>query len=117
MPSKYMVIEALRSFDGDRFPVNERELRVIRFGYEDPDFVPTVVAKARSFDSIHWGGAVVFSDAYRVIFDGPGPIPAEITARLPKSTQSANNRPKTPYSEKYCTEIRGKCAHSQRSGR
>jgi hypothetical protein len=80
-----MVIEALRDFDGDRFPVAKGELKVIRFGYDNPDFVPRAVSQIRAKHSVNWGGAIVFSDAYRVLFDGAGRFPAEIVARLPRS--------------------------------
>lgn len=83
MPSQYMVIEATKSFDGDRFPVAERELRIIRYGYDNPGFIPRLVSQVRSSKSIEWGGAVVSSDGYHIVFDGKGPLPAEVTARLP----------------------------------
>lgn len=85
MTTQHMVIEALRAFDGDRFSVAKGELRVIRFGYSATNFVPKVVSRARAAESINWGGAVVFSDAYRVLFDGVGPVPAEVAARIPSS--------------------------------
>lgn len=85
MPSNYMIIEALRDFDGDRFSVCQGEIRQIRFGYSNPTFVPKVVEQIRAKKSIDWGGAVVFSDTYRVLFDGAAPLPAEIVTRLPRS--------------------------------
>jgi hypothetical protein len=85
MAANLTIIEALRDFNGDRFPINKGELRVIRFGYEKPDFIPNVVALARAGKSINWGGAVVFSEAYKIIFDGAGPIPVEISSRLPRA--------------------------------
>lgn len=84
MASKYVVIEALREIKGDRFPVQKGELRVIRFGYEKPDFVPRTVAQVRAGETIDWGGASVATDAYRLVFDGEGPLPQGISDRLPR---------------------------------
>lgn len=84
-PSNYLVLEALRDINGDRFAVKKGELRTIRFGYGTPDFIPRVVAQARAGETIDWGGASVFTDAYRVIHDGQKPLPPSIEARLPQS--------------------------------
>lgn len=83
-PSNYMVLEALRDINGDRFAVKKGELRRIRFGYGAPDFIPNVVAQARAGETIDWGGASVFTDAYRVIHDGQKPFPPSTEARLPQ---------------------------------
>ena len=91
MPSKFLVIEALRDINGDRFPVRKGELRLIRFGYEKPDFIPRVVAQARAGETLDWGGASVFTDAYRVVFDGPGPLPQAIKARMPQAVSASIN--------------------------
>lgn len=88
MASQFVVIEALRAFHGDRFPVSQGELRVIRFGYDNAEFVPRVVEQVRAGKTIDWGGAAVFTDAYRVVFDGQGPIPAHIKDRLPHPVTS-----------------------------
>lgn len=75
MASNYMVIKALKSYSGDRFPVVAGDLRRIRFGYSDPNLVPRVVVQARAGEQIDWGGATVLNDGYEVVFDGPGPLP------------------------------------------
>lgn len=78
MPSNYMVIKALKSYNGDRFPVAAGELKRIRFGYDKPEFVPRLVAQARAGEQINWGGATVLKDGYAILFDGPGPLPPEL---------------------------------------
>jgi hypothetical protein len=88
MPSNYLVMEALRDIHGDRFAVQKGELRPIRFGYDDASFIPRVVAQARAGETLDWGGASVFTDAYQVVFDGSGPLPESITARMPRSINS-----------------------------
>ena len=90
MPSNYLIMEALRDIQGDRFPVKKGELRTTRFGYEKPDFVPCIVAQARAGETLDWGGASVFTDASRVIFDGPGPLPHEIQMRMPQSVSEGS---------------------------
>lgn len=84
-PSNFLIMEALRDIHGDRFSVQKGELRVIRFGYEQKDFVPRVVAQARAGETLDWGGASVYTDAYRVVFDGQKPFPESIQCRLPRS--------------------------------
>ncbi|MEM8519501.1 hypothetical protein [Janthinobacterium sp. CAN_S7] len=90
-PSNYLVMEALRDINGDRFPIQKGELRSIRFGNEKPDFVPRIVAQARAGETLDWGGASVYTDAYRVVYDGPGPLPDTIKARMPRSVSAAAN--------------------------
>lgn len=75
MQSNYLVIEALNFYRGDRFPVAAGEKRIIRYGYENPNFVPKMVAQVRIGEQINWGGATVLSDGYRILFDGRGPLP------------------------------------------
>ena len=77
-PSKYLVLEAAHSFTGSRFAVAPGERRCIRYGYEDPSFVPRIVTEARTGESIDWGGAACMPGSYRVLFDGPGPLPAPL---------------------------------------
>lgn len=73
-----MVIKALKSYNGDRFPVEAGDMKRIRFGYDNPEFVPRIVAQARAGEQIDWGGATVLKDGYAVVFDGPGPLPSEL---------------------------------------
>lgn len=77
MPSNYMIIRARRNFAGPRFDTRAGECKRIRFGYEKPDFVPRIVAQCRNREAIDWGGAAVQPQDYEVLFDGPGPLPAE----------------------------------------
>lgn len=83
MPSNYMVIKALKSYNGDRFPVVAGETKRIRYGYDDPAFVPRIVAQARAGEQINWGGATVLKDGYSVLFDGPGPLPSDFQLSTP----------------------------------
>jgi len=81
-PSNYLIIEAKRDIDGIRYSVKKGDLRIIRFGYSSPMFVPHVVIQARLGQTLDWGGASVFTDAYRVLFDGRKPFPSLIEERL-----------------------------------
>lgn len=83
MASNFMVIKALKSDQGDRFPIAAGELKRIRFGYDNPAFVPRLVAQARAGEQIDWGGATVLEDGYTVLFDGSGPLPPEVQPAVP----------------------------------
>ena len=78
MLSNYMVIRAKRSFTGLRFDTAEGERKCFRFGNDNPDFVPRVVAQVRAGEAIDWGGAAVQPQDYEVLFDGPGPLPEHL---------------------------------------
>ena len=77
-PSNYMVLEAVHGFTGSRFAVTPGERRCIRYGYEDPEFVPRIVTEVRTGQSIDWGGAACMPGSYRVLFDGIGPLPTSL---------------------------------------
>lgn len=73
--SHYMVLEALHAFVGSRFEVRGGERRVIRFGYGDSKLLPRLVCQVRSGQAIDWGGAALMPSSYRVLYDGPSPLP------------------------------------------
>jgi hypothetical protein len=73
--SQFMVLESMHAFVGSRFEVRAGERRVLRYGYEDPMAVPRLVAQVRSGQAIDWGGAALMPSSYRVLYDGPGPLP------------------------------------------
>lgn len=75
--SQFLVLEALHAFVGSRFEVRAGERRVVRFAYENPTAVPRLVAQVRSGQAIDWGGAALMPSSYRVLYDGPGPLPPE----------------------------------------
>ena len=75
MPSNHMVIRAKRAFTGLRFDTAAGQTMRIRYGYDNPNFVPTVLTQARACEAIDWGGAAVQPQDYEVLFDGPGPLP------------------------------------------
>lgn len=78
MPSKHMVIRAKRDFSGLRFDTAAGQTMRIRYGYDNPDFVPRTVEQVRAGQAIDWGGAAVQPQDYEVLFDGPGPLPFEL---------------------------------------
>lgn len=82
MTANYMVLEATRAYSGDRFPVATGERKVIRFGYDNPAFVPRIVEQARRGKQIIWGGATVLADGYQILFDDCGPLPREFRSAL-----------------------------------
>ncbi|CAH0355994.1 hypothetical protein [Aquabacterium sp. CECT 9606] len=88
--SSFMVIEAVRDITGLRYSTKAGERREIRFGYGDASFVPRLVEQARAGQAIDWGGAAVQPGYYRVLFDGPGPLPAQF--RSSYSVQEVANR-------------------------
>lgn len=77
-----MVVRAKRSFTGSRFDTKAGELKHIRFGYENTNFVPRIVTQCRNRSAIDWGGAAVQPQDYEVLFDGAGPLPMDIKAIL-----------------------------------
>jgi len=76
--TNYFVVEALRDYHGNQFPIKVGERRVIRYGYDQPNLTPRVVQQARNGEQIDWGGATVHVDGYHVLFDGAGPLPIEL---------------------------------------
>ena len=77
MTSSYLILEAQASISGTRYNTIAGERRRIRYGYIDPTFVPEIVKQVRKGEGIDWGGAFIQPRDYRVLFDGPGPLPPE----------------------------------------
>lgn len=82
MASRYMIIRSKRGFSGTRFDTRAGECKCIRFGYEQPDFVPRIVARCRNGEVIDWGGAAVQPQDYEVLFDDVGPLPENFKTML-----------------------------------
>lgn len=77
-----MIIRAKRDISGHRFDTRAGELKHFRFGYENPNFVPRLVAQCRNGQAIDWGGAHVQPQDYEVLFDGTGPVPEKFKTML-----------------------------------
>lgn len=77
-PLTHVVIESLIDFTGTRFPVREGEVRMIRVGNN----VNSTAENARNGEAIEWGGARILCDHYKLIYDGPWPLPEDIARKL-----------------------------------
>lgn len=90
--STYCVIKCKREIKGPRFDTRIGETRTIRYGYMSTNLpIPRVVAQAIAGEPIDWGGIMVTSDFYDVVYHGPNCLEARkhesYRPALPAQTQ------------------------------